>query len=162
MSSSNFSTSASLLKETSTTSIKKDKNNPKFIKLLADWHKKNVKAIALFVCNIDSDLLDEIHVDDIAKAIWNYFQNQFGKKGFTLQYTLFIHLMTFKLSAFNILQDFQIDFKLTLSKLYKSSKSFSKDLQIVAFLYRVKKLIINRHLQNGLSYRAKELIILYL
>ena len=68
-SSSNPSTSAFLSEETSITSAEKDKDNPKFIKLLVDWHKKNAEAIALFMCNIDPDLLDKIHVDNTAKAI---------------------------------------------------------------------------------------------
>lgn len=47
--------------------------------------------------------------------------------------------MTSKLSAFNTLQDFQIDFKSTLSKLYKSGELLLKDLQIAAFLYKVEE-----------------------
>ena len=138
-SSSDPSTSASSSKETSTISAEKDEEDPKFIKSLADWHKKNAEAIALFVCNIDPDLLDEIHVDDTAKAIWDHLRNQFGERGFTLQHTLFIHLMTSKLSAFNTLQDFQIDFKSTLSKLHESGEPLPKDLQIAAFLHGVEE-----------------------
>lgn len=59
-------------KKISATSAEKDEDNLKFIKLLADWHKKNTKAINLFVCNINPDFLDEIYIDDITKAIWNY------------------------------------------------------------------------------------------
>lgn len=73
MSSYNPSTLVSSLKEISTTLAEKDEEDPKFIELLADWHKKNAKAIALFVCNIDFNFLDEIYVDNIAKAIWNHF-----------------------------------------------------------------------------------------
>lgn len=47
--------------------------------------------------------------------------------------------MTSKLSDFNAFQDFQIDFKSTLRKLYKSSKPQPKDLQIIAFLHKVEK-----------------------
>lgn len=100
-SSSNPNTLTSSLKEISTTFNEKDKNNHKFIKLLADLHKKNVKAITLFICNIDLDFLNKIYVDNTTKTIWDHLQNQFGKKGFMLQYTLFIHFMTSKFSAFN-------------------------------------------------------------
>lgn len=48
--------------------------------------------------------------------------------------------MISKLSIFNSFQDFQIDFKSILSKLYKSGKPFPKDLQIVAFLYGVEEI----------------------
>lgn len=99
----NPSTLASLLKETNTTSVKKSKDNSKFIKSLTNWYKKNAKVIALFICNINPNFLDKIHVDNTAKAIWDHLQNQFGKRGFTLQHILFIHLMISKLSAFNTL-----------------------------------------------------------
>ena len=97
-SSSDPSTSASSSKETSATSAEKDEDDPKFVKSLGDWYKKNAEAIALFVYNIDPDLLDEIHLDNTTKAIWDHLRNQFGERGFTLQHTLFIHLMTSKLS----------------------------------------------------------------
>ena len=42
--------------------------------------------------------------------------------------------MTFQLSNFNTLQDFQINFKSTLSKLHESGESLLKDLQIALFL----------------------------
>ena len=138
-SSSDPSILASSSKETGITSDEKDEDDPKFVKSLADWHKKNAEAIALFVCNIDPDLLDEIHVDDTAKAIWDHLRNQFGERGFTLRHTLFIHLMTSKLSDFNNLQDFQIDFKSTLSKLHESGEPLPKDLQIAAFLHGVEE-----------------------
>ena len=47
--------------------------------------------------------------------------------------------MIFKFKAFNTLQDFYIDFKSTLSKLDKSSKLISKDLQTAVFLHGVEK-----------------------
>ena len=47
--------------------------------------------------------------------------------------------MTSKLNNFNNLQDFQINFKLTLSKLYDSGKPLLKDLQIAALLHGVEK-----------------------
>lgn len=75
LSSSDLSTLASSLKEISATLAEKNKDNLKFVKSLADWYKKSAKTITLFVCNIDSDLLDEIHVDNIAKAIWDHFSN---------------------------------------------------------------------------------------
>lgn len=40
-------------KETGITSDKEDEDNPKFVKSLANWYKKNAKASALFVCNIN-------------------------------------------------------------------------------------------------------------
>lgn len=138
-SSSDPSTAASSSKETGTTSVEKDEDDPKFVKSLGDLHKKNAEAIALFVCNIDPDLLDEIHVDNTAKAIWDHLRNQFGERGFTSRHTLFIHLMTSKLSDFNTLQDFQIDFKSTLSKLHESGEPLPKDLQIAAFLHGVEE-----------------------
>lgn len=48
--------------------------------------------------------------------------------------------MTFKLNNFNTFQDFPIDFKLILSKFHKSDKLLLKNLQIAAFLYKVKKI----------------------
>ncbi|MCJ1344015.1 hypothetical protein MMC31_002215 [Peltigera leucophlebia] len=117
--------------------LRRTKDDPEFVKSLGDWHKKNAEAMALFVCNIDPDLLDEIHVDDTTKAIWDHLRNQFGERGFTLRHTLFIHLMTSKLSDFNALQDFQIDFKSTLSKLHENGEPLPKDLQIAAFLHGV-------------------------
>lgn len=140
LSSYNPSTLASLSKKTSTISAEKNENNFKFIKLLANWYKKNTEAIALFICNIDQDFLDKTHIYNTVKAIQDHLQNQFGKRGFTLQYILFIHLMTSRLSTFNSLQDFQINFKSTLSKIYKSGKLLLKDLQITTFLYRVEEI----------------------
>lgn len=67
--SSDLSTLASFLKKIGTISDEKKKNDCKFVKLLADWHKKNTKAITLFVCNINFNLLDKIHVDDTTKVI---------------------------------------------------------------------------------------------
>lgn len=67
--SSDSSILASSSKKTGITLDKKDENNPKFVKLLTHWHKKNAVAIALFICNINSDFLDDIHVDNTAKAI---------------------------------------------------------------------------------------------
>ena len=47
--------------------------------------------------------------------------------------------MTSKLSDFNNLQDFYINFKSTLNKVYKSGKSLQKSLQIAVFLYEIEK-----------------------
>lgn len=58
---------ASSSKETSTTLAEKNENNFKFIKLLANWHKTNTETIALFMGNIDSDLLDKILVNNTVK-----------------------------------------------------------------------------------------------
>ena len=47
--------------------------------------------------------------------------------------------MTSKLSDFNTLQYFQIDFTLTLSKLHESGEPLPRDLQIAAFLHGVEE-----------------------
>lgn len=156
LNSSNSSILVSFLKETSTISDEKDKNDPKFVELLANWQKKNAKAIAMFVYNIDRKLLDEIHFNNIAKTIWDHLWNQFGKWSFTLRHTLFIHLMSSKLSNFNNFQNFQIDFKSTLNKLHKSSKPLPKDLQIVGFLHEVEKTYSQWLFAKQSTIRGKE------
>lgn len=75
MSSYDPSTLASLSKKTSTISAEKNENNFKFIKLLANWYKKNTEAIALFIYNIDQDFLDKTHIYNTVKAIWDHLQN---------------------------------------------------------------------------------------
>ncbi len=160
--SSDPSTLASSSKEKVATSAEKNKSNLKFIKSLADWQKKNAEAIVLFVYNINSDFLDKIHVDNTAKAIWDHFQNQFCKRSFTLRPILFIHPMTSKLSDFNTLQDFQIDFNSTLSKLHKRGQPLSRIFRLQLCYMRLKKLMINENLRNGLLYEVKGLMIFYL
>lgn len=58
--------------------------------------------------------------------------------------------MISKLSNFNTLQDIQINFKLTLSKLYKSSNLLPKYSKLQYFYIGWTKLIVNRYLQNDL------------
>lgn len=54
-------------------SAKKSKDNPKFIKLLANWYKKIAEVITLFVYNINLNFLDKIHVNNTIKIIQDHF-----------------------------------------------------------------------------------------
>lgn len=101
--------------------------------------KKNAKASFFILCMIEFVFFDNI-TSNIFKQLWDYPKSQYKKKNFILWHNLFIYLITTKLNKYFSVKEYQLNFKLTLQKLYKSGAFLPKNLQLTAFFHRIEEI----------------------
>ncbi len=54
----------------------------------------------ILILSIDLSILIDKCITCSAKEIWEYYSSQYKEKGFVLRFTLFVHLITSKVSVF--------------------------------------------------------------
>lgn len=103
------------------------------------WLKRDAKTSSFILYTIDFAPFNNIDASNISKQLWDYLQSEYREKDFILRHNLFIYLITTKLNKYSSVEEYQLNFKPTLEKLYKSGVPLPKDLQLASFLYGVKE-----------------------
>lgn len=66
------------------------------------------------------------------------YTTQYKEKDFILCFTLFTHLVTTKVATFKTITAYNANFKITINKLFSSGKNLLANLQLEAYLHRIK------------------------
>lgn len=87
--------------------------------------------------SIDPSILTNNCTIKLVKQIWNAYIAQYKEKRFILRFTLFIHLVTIKVSLFKSITAYNANFQITINKLFSSSENLPIDLQLVACFHKI-------------------------
>ncbi len=113
-------------------------NSEKLIKdAYLEYSQKQASAKGILILSIDLSILTDKCTTSTAKAIWDYYYTQYKEKEFVLRFTLFIHLITSKVSSFRSITDYNADFQITLDKLRSWGDSIPDDLKLAAYLHGI-------------------------
>lgn len=74
------------------------------------YSQKHASAKGIFILSIDPSILIDKCTTSSAKEIWDYYSFKYKEKGFVLRFTLFVHLTTSKVSAFQSITAYNADF----------------------------------------------------
>ena len=113
-------------------------NSEKLIKdAYLEYSQKQASAKGILILSIDLSILTDKCTTSTAKAIWDYYYTQYKEKEFVLRFTLFIHLITSKVSLFRSITDYNADFQITLDKLRSWGDSIPDDLKLAEYLHGI-------------------------
>lgn len=74
----------------------------------------------------------------MAEEIWDYYLSQYKEKEFVLKFTLVVYLNTFKVSVFYSIIVYNTDFQIILYKFANPGLNLPQDLQLAAYLHKIK------------------------
>ncbi len=123
---------------TQVTPVAPESNSEKSIKdAYLEYSQKHASAKSILILSIDPLILTDKCTTSTAKEIWDYYSIQYKEKWFVLQFTLFVHLNTSRVSSFRSITEYNADFQITLDKLRSSGDSIPDDLKLAAYLHGI-------------------------
>lgn len=77
-----------------------------------------------------------------------------------LRFTLYIYLITSKISVFQLITAYNMDFQITLNKLTNTSLTQSSDFQLAAYLHKIDDTYLDITVSKRSAIQTKILAIL--
>ncbi len=108
-----------------------------------EYSQKHASAKGILILSIDPSILTDKCTTSIAKEIWDYYSTQYKEKRFVLHFTLFVHLITSKVSSFRSITAYNADFQITFDKLRILDDSIPDDLKLIAYLHEIEDTYLN-------------------
>lgn len=91
--------------------------------------QKHISAKEVLILSIAPSIQTDKCTTRTAKEICDYYSNQYKEEEFVLWFTLFVYLITSKVSFFRSITKYNADFKITLDKHQSSGDSIPDDLK---------------------------------